>query len=299
MEWRFVMRYRRLLVICTIVLSLVFAACKTKQTDRNYTSSLEGEAILVPSMTGGIVNKLFISEGDWVDAGDTLAVLDSREIKYQIEQLDASQRELEIQKIIAKTNMNQTQEDLRHSMETTERLQSIYDVNGLSRQSLDDANNMAKKVKSMAANSREQYMMLEASQSKVESQKKILRKKLNDAILIAPSAGTITGLYFHAGEAIPMFGNLCEVVDTRVLTTKIYVAETVLNAIRIGQPVMLSTANGSKHPGKVVVISSKAEFTPKTILTPDTRSAMVYAIKISVDNPKAMLKIGMPVDIEL
>ncbi len=290
---------RRIMLLCAILMILVLNACKAKSDEQVYTSTMEGETVLVPSMIGGIVNKLYISEGDWVEAGDTLAVMDSREIKYQIEQLDATQQELEIQKIIAKTNMNQSQEDLRHSKESTDRLKSIYEVNALSRQSFDDANNMLQKATSMAANTKEQYMMLEASQSKVESQKKILRKKLNDAILTAPSSGTISSLYFHVGEAIPMYGNLCEMVDTRVLTTKIYVAETVLNAIKIGQTVKLSTADGSKYPGKVIVISTKSEFTPKTILTPDTRSAMVYAIKISVDNPEAMLKIGMPINIEL
>lgn len=293
------MRYNRILLVGASLMILILFACKAKTTSQVYTSAMEGETILVPSITGGIVNKLYISEGDWVETGDTLAMLDNREIRYQIEQLDASLQELEIQKIIAKTNMNQTQEDLRHTKETTDRLRSIYEVNGLSRQSYDDANNMLQKATSMASNTKEQYMMLEASQSKIASQKKILQKKLSDAILRAPSSGTITSLYFHVGEAIPMYGNLCELVDTRLLTTKAYVAETVLNAIRIGQTVKLSTADGRKYPGKVIVISSKAEFTPKTILTPDTRSAMVYAIKISVDNPAALLKIGMPVDIEL
>ena len=50
-------------------------------------------------------------------------------------------------------------------------------------------------------------------------------------------------------------------------------------------------------PGKVSWISPKAEFTPKTILTPETRSSLVYAVKIIVPNPHGVLKHGMPVEV--
>jgi HlyD family secretion protein len=46
-------------------------------------------------------------------------------------------------------------------------------------------------------------------------------------------------------------------------------------------------------------IASKAEFTPTPIQTRDERTALVYAVKILVPNPKGALKIGMPADIDL
>ena len=52
-------------------------------------------------------------------------------------------------------------------------------------------------------------------------------------------------------------------------------------------------------PGKIMWISPQAEFTPKTILTPDTRTSLVYAVKISIANQEGILKHGMPVVITL
>ena len=49
--------------------------------------------------------------------------------------------------------------------------------------------------------------------------------------------------------------------------------------------------------GTVRWISPKAEFTPKTILTPDTRSSLVFAVKITINNPEGILKHGMPVEV--
>ena len=42
-----------------------------------------------------------------------------------------------------------------------------------------------------------------------------------------------------------------------------------------------------------------AEFTPKTVETKDLRTDLVYRIKVELDNPDGVLKIGMPADIHL
>jgi HlyD family secretion protein len=42
-----------------------------------------------------------------------------------------------------------------------------------------------------------------------------------------------------------------------------------------------------------------AEFTPKTVETRELRVDLVYRIKVQVDNPDGLLKIGMPADIYL
>ena len=47
-----------------------------------------------------------------------------------------------------------------------------------------------------------------------------------------------------------------------------------------------------EYAGTVSWISSRSEFTPKTILTDDERADLVYAVKIAVKNDGA-IKIGM------
>jgi HlyD family secretion protein len=52
-------------------------------------------------------------------------------------------------------------------------------------------------------------------------------------------------------------------------------------------------------PGTVTHISDRAEFTPKNVQTADARSRLVFAVKISLDNPKKILKPGMPADVKI
>jgi len=51
--------------------------------------------------------------------------------------------------------------------------------------------------------------------------------------------------------------------------------------------------------GKVIWISTKAEFTPRNVQTKEERTDLVYAVKIAVPNSENILKIGMPADILL
>jgi HlyD family secretion protein len=74
----------------------------------------------------------------------------------------------------------------------------------------------------------------------------------------------------------------------------------MLPQVKYGQQVHLHVDGVSEAlPGQVSWVSERAEFTPKTILTPETRAALVYAVKVLVDNPEGMLKHGMPVEVGL
>ena len=66
--------------------------------------------------------------------------------------------------------------------------------------------------------------------------------------------------------------------------------------MKIGQQVKVLAEFGEtenrEYPGNITWISSKSEFTPKTIQTQDERANLVYALKIAVRNDD-YLKIGM------
>jgi HlyD family secretion protein len=79
---------------------------------------------------------------------------------------------------------------------------------------------------------------------------------------------------------------------------RVYVSETELSEIKIGQEIVVSVDNKNEtrdYPGTIVWIASESEFTPKIIQTRDERVALVYAVKIDVKNDGS-LKIGMPAE---
>ncbi|MCX7727171.1 MAG: HlyD family efflux transporter periplasmic adaptor subunit [Chitinispirillaceae bacterium] len=284
------------LSVLIVVVSLF--SCKKQTKAQHYTTTLEGKSIHVPSLTGGIINQLKVKEGDWVEIGDTLAILDTRELNYQIEQLEASIKELDIQISIAQNNFEQSKKDLAYTQERLQRTQRLVQMESLPKQNQDDLENMVQKAQTLTTNATQQIAILQASKDKLLAQKKILQKKVKDAFIISPASGRISTLYFYQGEAISPFGNLLEIINTKKMQAKVYVPERILPLIKIGYPVKIITEDKQTYPAQVILISNRAEFTPKNILTPDNRTSMVYAVTLSVENPNEKLKDGMPIDVE-
>ena len=85
------------------------------------------------------------------------------------------------------------------------------------------------------------------------------------------------------------------------MTLKTFVTGDQLAQIKIGQQVKVLIDAGDEKTrelaGKIYWISSKAEFTPKTIQTKNERANLVYAVKIHVKND-GFLKIGMYADVK-
>ena len=81
-----------------------------------------------------------------------------------------------------------------------------------------------------------------------------------------------------------------------------YVTSAQLQNIKIGQQVKVFADYGDgqrkEYAGTISWISSRSEFTPKTILTDDERADLVYAVKVAIKND-GFVKIGMYGEVKL
>ena len=116
--------------------------------------------------------------------------------------------------------------------------------------------------------------------------------------MTSPSSGFITKKFLEEGETVGMMSSLFQVADLNSVELVIYVSETELGKVQLGQTAKISvdTFPDKSFDGKVTYISPEAEFTPKNIQTQEERTKLVYAVKIKVDNPDFELKDGMPAD---
>jgi multidrug resistance efflux pump len=71
--------------------------------------------------------------------------------------------------------------------------------------------------------------------------------------------------------------------------------------VRVGQPavVRVDAYPGEEFQGMVSYLAPEAEFTPKNVQTRDDRADLVYAVRITLDNPAHRLKPGMPAEAEI
>jgi HlyD family secretion protein len=282
-----------------LIILIIFFGCKNNARNQ-YTGVLEGTAVKIPALVGGQIIALYVDSGDPVVKDQKIAVIDSTELVFQRQQLQAGLLEIQIQQEIARTAFDKTTTDLAYVQEKYDRVTQLYQNNSTPRQNLDDAQNQLQTMTAAQRSARQNLQSLAARQQQLTAQLNLANKKIHDTVILSPCAGIITTKYYETGEAIMPFSPVVEIIDIRTIETKIYISETQLSQVKYGQTVQVIVDGLEKNmTGQVSWISPKAEFTPKSILTPETRTSLVYAVKISIDNPEGLLKHGMPVVIEL
>jgi HlyD family secretion protein len=125
--------------------------------------------------------------------------------------------------------------------------------------------------------------------------------QLGKLTLTAPRGGIITERPLNVGELASPGAILLNLGDLDRVTLTVYIPETQIGRVKPGQTayVNVDAYPGQTFQGTVTFIRPEAEFTPKNVQTKEERVNLVFAVKISLDNPDHRLKPGMPADVEI
>ncbi|MBV8084610.1 MAG: efflux RND transporter periplasmic adaptor subunit [Chloroflexi bacterium] len=139
-----------------------------------------------------------------------------------------------------------------------------------------------------------QLQMLEADAATYRT----LQLQIENYTLRSPVSGIVTREPAKAGEVAMPGQVLLAVADLRELTLTLYVRESQLAQVFVGQALTITADPfpGRTFSGQVTSINSQAEFTPRNVQTQTDRLNLVFGVQAHVDNPDAVLKPGMPVD---
>jgi len=122
-----------------------------------------------------------------------------------------------------------------------------------------------------------------------------LRTQRAKMSLRAPAAGIVTALSVRRGENVQPGAKLMSIANLDEMRFTLYVPETQIGRIKIGQKVQLKVDGLPDRPyeGQVYFISPQAEFTPATVQTADERAKTVFMVKARLANGDHTLKPGM------
>ena len=126
----------------------------------------------------------------------------------------------------------------------------------------------------------------------------IARTQADYSNVYAPVAGVVTNKVADVGEIAAPGASLAVISDVSHLTVTIYVPETEIGRVKVGQRATATVDSSTRSfPAKVTFIASQAEFTPASVQTKDQRAKLVYKVKLSVADSSGILKPGMPADV--
>ena len=269
------------------------------------------------------IAEMNVREGDRVQAGQRLAVLDTRRLQAAVEraeaQLEAQQQVVarleagtrleEINK--ARADLELTAADVKNAQRTYERRSSLAKMNAGSQQDADDAQaaaevaaakknaNQALLDLAVAGPRREDIAEARAVLKNYEAQLKLAQDELADASLIAPHNGVIQDRLLEPGDMVSPQKSVFTLALTDPVWVRAYIAEPDLGKISLGMTAEVATDSypGKRYAAWVGFISPTAEFTPKSVEVRELRTRLVYQVRVFVKNPQDELRLGMPVTV--
>ena len=133
-----------------------------------------------------------------------------------------------------------------------------------------------------------------------QAELEIKQTALQDTWLYAPETGVVLTRIFEPGSMVNAGSAVLSLSLRKPIYIRAYIDETMLGEVSPGDTVSIHTDSSAQaFKGKIGYISPKAEFTPKSVETPELRTSLVYRIRIVVENDDKGLNQGQPVTISL
>ncbi len=146
----------------------------------------------------------------------------------------------------------------------------------------------------------EDIALAEAQVILAESGRALLETQQSQLTLTAPRDGLITTRSAEPGEMAIPGAILLSLADLDKVTLRVYIPETQIGRVKLGQPAQVRIDSVARpFEGVVTYIASEAEFTPQNVQIATERVNLIFAVEISLDNPDHILKPGMPADAEI
>ena len=289
-------------------------SCNKKEKNFDATGIFEATEITVSAQVSGEIQQLDITEGQSLDSGARVGQIDVYQLVQKQNELEAAKQQIYANK--AATDSRQLdlnkqlaslQQQISHAQRERQRLARLVQDGAVARKLLDDINDQISLLQRQLEATRDQFRSTNASladqikgfqaQMKgVEAQQRQLERQIQNATIVAPKSGVMLEQLVKAGEFVGVGKPLFKLAQMDHLYLRAYVTSAQLKSVMLGQKAKVYADYGGgqqqEYVGKVAWISSRSEFTPKTIVTDDERADLVYAVKILIKND-GRVKIGM------
>ena len=269
------------LILILLIVGIFFIVKSREKTNPNELTlygNIEIRQVDLSFQVSGLVSKLLKEEGDTVKKGELIAVLDEQDYNANFKRAEA-----EVERTLA------SQKD---ATDKYKRYAPLGDDNTVSKQEVESLYNAQNKANA-------DYKSAVANRDYLSNQLKYTK-------LYAPENGIIMVRVQEPGSNVQKGQPVYTMAKTNPVWVRAYVNETDLGNIKYGDTVAVytdtanpKTGNKREYKGQIGYISPVAEFTPKTVQSTDTRTNLVYRIRVYINDTDEYLRQGMPVTIKV
>ena len=307
---------------------LLLAACAAGEADGGALTlygNVDIRQILLAFEGSGRVRSLAVEEGERVQVGQALGELDTQALALQAAQaraqidaqrqtlrkLESGTRPQEVAQ--AQSRVAAARADAAKARQDLARLRQLADGGAASRQSLEHAQTAAQVAEAKVQEAQQALQLARlgpreedvaaarAQLQAAEAALALLDYQIAQGTLRAPADAVVRARLLEPGDMAGPQRPAYTLALTQPKWVRVYVAEPDLGRVAPGMPAAVTTDSQPDRPlrGTVGYISSVAEFTPKQVQTTELRSSLVYEVRVRVDDPGDVLRLGQPATVKI
>jgi HlyD family secretion protein len=331
---------RRKLLLAIVVLVLLCAAVATAWWWRvrleappdwlvSGNGRIEATDVDVATRNPGRVREVLVQEGDFVEAGQVLARMDTQSLEAELLATQAQLRRAENASATARSviaqrqsgvaeasaQLEQRRSELAFAERALQRSRELVERGFLSPSKLDAdqaavhgaraavaaAQAHLQETRAAVSVARMQAVEAESAIDAAAAAVERLRTEIDDADLKAPRGGRVQYRLAQPGEVLAGGGKVLSLIDLDEVYMTIFVPEIQAGRVAIGSParVVLDAAPAFPVPASVSFVASEAQFTPKTVETQSERQKLMFRVKVRIDQEllrkyRTQVKTGLP-----
>lgn len=283
---------------------LLSTACQQNTERADAYGNFEARETVVSAQGNGQILFLEAEEGQKIEAGTMVGMIDTTTLHLQREHLRARIQSLGGKTQSAQPQINILEEQKRNLQREHGRIEALLKDSAATTQQLDDLAGRIDVVDRQIAAARAQTATLNegvlSEVAPLQAQINIIEEQIQKCAIRNPISGTVLLKLAEPHEITAPGRPLYSIAALDELELRAYVSGTQLPHLALGQTVEVwidqDKTSNQMIEGTISWIAAEAEFTPKTIQTKEERVNLVYAIKVKVPND-GRLKIGMPAEV--
>lgn len=290
-------------------LGLIGISCDQRTLSVTTSGTIQTDESHIGSRYGGRVTQVLATEGDHLVPGQAVVVLDAAELQGRrdevaamLAELEAGPRSQELQ--AAKSDWESMRSDLELAQADRKRALDLAAQHTISDSEKDRWVSRAATLELSVAAAKSRYDLLVAGTrperiAQARAQLAQIDTQLKEMKIVAPTNSVLEVLSVKPGDVVSANHEVATLLLTQHLWVRVYVPETWLGLIKLGDAVKVRV---DSHPGRdfegvVEQINRNAEFTPRNVQTVEERIKQVFGVKIRLKNDTEILRAGMSADV--
>lgn len=148
---------------------------------------------------------------------------------------------------------------------------------------------------------KEDIARAESQRAAAAAQVAVIETQLRELTVASPCDCLVEAIDLRPGDLVAPNAPAVTLLDDNHRWVRAYVPENRLGQMRLDQrvPVSVDSFPDRTFNGRVTFIASEGEFTPRNIQTPEERSKQVFRLKVTLEDGRDELRVGMAADVRL